>query len=127
MTKTIDKLTKDLIYISETDEPIIPFTLDRADAVTAVEVLRQIGHSDGEPVETIDAEGFFARLTTFREWFGPRENETAERFKALKNELEKELGGLKVFKVGKTRIDIYVVGLDKKGRLAGVKTKAIET
>ena len=52
MTKTIDKLTKDLIYISETDEPIIPFTLDRADAVTAVEVLRQIGHSDGEPVET---------------------------------------------------------------------------
>lgn len=127
MTKTIDKLTKDLIYISESDAPIIPFTLDKADAVTVAEVLAQTGHSDGEPVETIDAEAFFARLTTFREWFGPREKETAERFKALKTELEKEMDGLKVFKVGKIRIDIFVVGLDKKGRLAGVKTKAIET
>lgn len=127
MTKTIDKLTKDLIYISETDAPILPFKLDRATAITADEVLRQTGHQAREPVETIDADAFFARLTTFREWFGPREKETAERFKALKAELENELADMKVFKIGKVRIDIYVVGIDKKGRLAGVMTKAVET
>lgn len=127
MTKTIDKLTKDLNYISETDAPILPFELGRAAAVTADEVLRQTGHSEGEPVETIDADAFFARLTTLREWFGPREKETAERFKALKAELENELADVKVFKIGKVRVDIYVVGIDKKGRLAGVMTKAVET
>ena len=127
MTKTIDNLTKNLIYISETDAPIIPFTLDNAAAVTAAEVLRQTGHEARETVETVDADAFFARLTTIREWFGPREKKTAERFAALKVELENELIDLKVFKIGKIQVDIYVVGLDKKGRLAGVKTKAVET
>lgn len=127
MKKTIDKLTKDLVYISETDAPIIPFTLEKAAAVTAAEVLRQTGNEPGETVDTIDPDTFFDRLTAIREWYGPREKRIAGRFEALKVELEEELADLKVFKIGKIRIEIYVVGLDKKGRLAGVKTNAVET
>lgn len=127
MKKTIDKLTKDLVYISETDAPIIPFTLEKAATVTAAEVLRQTGNEPGETVDMIDPDTFFDRLTTIREWYGPREKRIAGRFEALKVELEEELADLKVFKIGKIRIEIYVVGLDKKGRLAGVKTNAVET
>ncbi len=40
---------------------------------------------------------------------------------------EKNLRNLKVFKVGKIQLDIYVVGLDAENRLLGIKTKAVET
>jgi hypothetical protein len=41
--------------------------------------------------------------------------------------LEENLADLTVFRIGSIRIDIYVVGLDADGNLAGIKTKAVET
>lgn len=127
MTKPLESLTKDLIYISETDAEIVPFTFRKAANVTAAEVIAQVGHEPDSPVEKIDADAFFSRLTAIKDWFGPREKETAGRFGALKAELEKELADLAVFKIGKIQIDIYIVGIDRQGRLAGVKTRAVET
>jgi len=127
MTQALDSLTKNLFYISETDAEIVPFTFRKAESVTAAEILYQSGHKADDGVETLDAEAFFSRLTAVKDWFGPRENERAERFAVLKTEMENQLRDLKVFKIGKVQIDIYVVGLDGEGRLAGVRTKAVET
>lgn len=127
MTKPLESLTKDLIYISETDAEIVPFTFAKAEAVTAAEVIAHAGLKTDAPVEETDADAFFSRLTTIKDWFGPREKEAAGRFFALKAELKKELRDVRVFKIGKVQIDIYVVGIDRQGRLAGVKTKAVET
>ncbi len=127
MTTTLNDLTKNLFYISETDAEIIPFTFRQAACVTAAEVLFQSGHDANDPVETIAPDTFFSRLMATKDWFGPREKERAARFAALKTELEKELKDIKVFRVGKVQIEIFVVGLDGEGRLAGVKTKAVET
>lgn len=127
MTTTLESLSKNLNYISETDAEIVPFTFRKPEAVTAAEVIAQAGLKTDASVEEVAAEAFFARLTTIKDWFGPREKEAARRFAALKTELEKEMTDLTVFKIGKIQIDIYVVGIDKKGRLSGVKTKAVET
>ncbi len=40
---------------------------------------------------------------------------------------EKNLRDLKVFKIGKIQIDVYVVGLDAEDNLLGIETKAVET
>jgi len=45
----------------------------------------------------------------------------------LKILLEKKLKELKVFKIGKIQLDIYVVGLDAESNLTGIQTKAVET
>ncbi len=41
--------------------------------------------------------------------------------------LENNLKGLKVFKIGKIQLDVYVVGIDAEGKLTGIKTNAVET
>ena len=127
MIQALDSLTKNLIYVSETDADIVPFTYRKAESVTAAEVVYQSGHKADDVVETLDVDSFFARLTMVKDWYGPRETERAAKYAALKLELEKELNDLKVYKIGKVQINIYVVGLDKQGRLAGVKTTAVET
>ena len=127
MTKILASLTKDLIYISETDAPINAVKFRKVSSVSKSEVLSATGNGQTAPVEIVDAEKFFERLTTMRDWFGPRETEMARGFAELKKRIDEELTNVKVFKIGKIEMDIYVVGLDRDGNLAGIKTRAIET
>ena len=123
----IENLCDGLFYISETDAVIVPFTGEKTEAVNGGVVLRQTGTAGDTPVEEVDFDVFFDRLTRIQDWFGERETKRAKKFGELKKLLAENLSELKVFKVGRIRLDIYVVGLDRDGRLAGVKTKAVET
>ena len=116
-----------LNYISETDAEILPFRGEKAEAVTSGELLRQTGHDNEANVEEISPDAFFAPLTRVQDWFDDSRRSQATRFAALYDELRSKLRDLHVFRVGSVRIDIFVVGLDAEGRLAGVKTKAVET
>lgn len=121
----IKTIVKDLYYISETDSEIFSFVGEKAASVSAEELLRQLGRTD--PVEEREFEDFFKRLTEMQEWFGDEETATANKFSSLKELLLKNLKDLKVFKVGKIEVDIYIVGLNSENILAGVWTKAVET
>lgn len=123
----IRKAAEGLYYISETDAEILPFTGAKTGAVTAENLLNQIGGKPDAPVEERDFETFFARLTKIQDWFGEEEKRAAEKFARLKETLERNLKDLKVFRIGRIEIDIYVVGLDSESRLAGIRTKAVET
>ncbi len=127
LTQQIKNAAAGLWYISETDAEIFPFTGSKSDAVTKENLLRQIGKPSDAPVEERDFNQMFERFITIQDWFGDEEKATAEKFAALKNVLEKNLTDLKVFKVGRIELDIYFVGLDKEGNLAGFQTKAVET
>lgn len=127
LTEQIKTASEGLWYISETDAEIFPFTGSKAAAVTKENLLLQIGKAPDAPVEERDFNQMFERFITIQDWFGDEEKATAEKFAALKNVLEKNLTDLKVFKVGRVELDIYFVGLDKEGNLAGFQTKAVET
>lgn len=121
----IETIVKDLYYISETDSEIFPFVGEKCESVSADELLRQLGRND--PVEERVFEDFFKRLTEMQEWFGDEETATANKFSELKELILKNLKDVKVFKVGKIEVDIYIIGLDSESVLAGVWTKAVET
>ena len=121
----IKTIVKDLYYISETDSEIFPFVGEKSERVSADELLRQLKRAD--PVEERDFEDFFKRLTAMQEWFGDEETLAANKFSELKELLLKNLKDVKVFKVGKIQVDIYIVGLNFESFLAGVWTKAVET
>ncbi len=125
LSERIEETVRDLYYISETDSELFPFVGEKADDVSANELLRQLGRND--PVEERNFEDFFKRLTEYQEWFGEEETKTANRFSELKELLEKKLSEIKVFKVGRIEVDVYIVGLDENNVLAGVWTKAVET
>jgi hypothetical protein len=116
-----------LWYMSETDAEIFPFTGSKADSVTKENLLGQTGKPPDTPVEERGFEEMFARLIKIEDWFGDEEKATAEKFAALKALLVNNLTDLKVFKVGQIQLDIYFIGLDKEGNLAGFQTKAVET
>ncbi len=126
-SETFAETLNGLIYISETDAEIIPFAGEKTSEVTIDEIRRQTGAATQVPIETVDLGQFFERLTQIKDWFGDAEKKRAARFAELRDELMADLKDVKVFRVGKIRIDIYIVGINSEGRLAGITTKAVET
>ena len=116
-----------LIYISETDSPIVPFIGNLVKEVSAKTILEQANSPSGETIEEVSFDDFFAKLTAVKDWFGERETARAKKFLDLKRLMEENLTDLKVFRIGEIRIKIYLAGLDQNGRLLGVKTDAVET
>lgn len=123
----LKKITEGLYYISESDAEILPFTGNKAETVKVEEILKQTANAADKPVEERDFDEFFARLTEIQDWFGDEETAVAGKFAELKKLLEEYLKNIKVFKIGKIELDIYIVGLDFESNLAGIKTKAVET
>lgn len=127
LAEKIKEVSEGLWYISETDAEIQPFIGQKAENATREELLKQIEREKDTPVEERDFYEFFARLTKKEDWFGEQENLAAEKYALLKGLLEENLRNLKVFKVGKIELDIYVVGISPEDILMGIRTKAVET
>lgn len=125
--KDLENTCKALFYISETDAEIEPFIGSRTRASTIKEILIAIGKEGEAKVEEVTFDDFFERLITKQDWHGAEEAKRTRRFEKLKKLLAAQLSGLRVFRFGKVRIEIYVAGLMADGRVAGVKTRSVET
>ncbi len=123
----IEHACEGLIYISETDAPVLTFAGQPTDAVNADVILQYSGMTAEEPVEEREFAEFFDRLTTIRDWYGEAEKARAQKFLELRKLLKENLSELKVFRIGRIRLDIFVVGINTDGCLVGVSTKAVET
>ena len=118
---------KGLFYPSETDAAIVPFFGGRSEEGTHLTIVNELGLENGNEVEESRFSDFFLRLTRVQDWFGEAEIENATRFLKLQKLLEGNLKDLKVLRTGRIQIDIYLVGIDSDGNVAGIKTKAVET
>ncbi len=127
LPEMIKKASEGLYYISETDAEIVLFAGTKADLVTKEELLKQTENKSDTAIEERSFEDIFQRLTTISDWFGEAEKLKAEKFAELRDLLINNLKDIKVFAVGKIRVDIYFVGLDAGGNLTGIQTKAVET
>src|SRR5262245_31065309 len=68
----------------------------------------------------------FKDMTTEEDWHDDEERAEVERFKQLVRTIEGTLWDVKVFQVGKSEADVYVVGRTDEG-WAGLRTKVVET
>jgi hypothetical protein len=123
----IKKIVGGLYFMSETEAEIQNFTGEKAEQVSKEEILSQTKNASDAPVEEKDFAELFERLTKIQDWFEDEEKQAAAKFSELGDLLRKNLKNLKVFKIGEIELDVYIVGLDAEGRLAGIKTKAVET
>ena len=127
LLEQIKKASEGLYYISETDAEITPFAGSVAESVSKEEILRQTKNAFDTPIEERNFAEIFKRLTKIQDWYGEEETAAVAKFVVLKELLEKNLRDLKVFRIGETELDIYVVGLDAEDNLLGIETKAVET
>jgi hypothetical protein len=116
-----------LNYVSETDAAVEPVALGPARESTEAGFRKAAALPPDAKVESVPAETFFAPVTMPRPWHTAMQKKNAEGFAALRCLLEAELEDLRVYRVGRVRIDIYEVGVDDGGEWTGVRTKAVET
>ena len=116
-----------LNFVSETDSSVDPVFGEAARSTSSTDFLTAIGVPVSKPIGERNFEDLFSRLTSQKEWFTPTQRSNAKRFGALKRLLEFELTDLKIIRVGEIHVTIYVLGIDRKGKVAGVKMNAIET
>lgn len=127
LSEKIERAARGLVYISETDSEVEAIAAGKCDATTAADIRMMFGISPATEMAAEDADAFFERLSRKRDWHSERDARNAEGFAKLHKLLKKELHDLRVFRVGHIRLMIYVVGLDKKRRMRGVKMQAVET
>jgi hypothetical protein len=117
-----------LTYQSETDAPFRAFTWnDGGDKLTRDVLLKLSGHKPKAKVEEVPLDDFFNDLTADQDWYGDEEKATAQKYRDLLRTVKDQLAAARVFKVGKVRRDIYIVGKTRDGTWAGVQTEAVET
>lgn len=111
LLEELKKASAGLLVMSESD---YPFEIIRWDGSTEIgpEFLRSLTNEPPEsPVEETSVEQFLAN----------------GRFEHLEEFLRKHLTDLKVYKVGKINIPVYIVGRSPGGSYLGLSTRVVQT
>lgn len=120
-----DRLAEGLLFMSETDAPLdyYELSLEKSEGwppSTGGQFLQLIGENPASPVEKLAPEKFFRDLRPGNE---DREDQVA----ALQIAMTGELRNLEGFRVGEIQINIFVLGTDGSGKVAGLRTLSVET
>src|SRR5690348_3064332 len=120
-----DQLSEGLLFMSETDAPLTYYELDpersrRWPPSTAAECLQLIGEDPATQVEELAPEKFFRDLR-------PGNEDREDQIAALQKAMTEELKNLYGFRVGEIQINIFVLGIDDSGKVAGLRTLSVET
>lgn len=129
LQQAIESLLTDLLYPSESDEPIhfVTCYLSRETALTGSQIEEWLMVPPSVFVEELPENEFWEPVTIQEEWHGDEEKKRTEAFRSLKNVIEQHLSVRQFFRVGDSEIDIYLLGRTAQGDRAGLKTKVVET
>ena len=128
--RKVKRLTAGLQFQSESDYPVEPLMIPANDkpSLSAEEIVEAKKKSaDGGAVRELDFDQFFSAATEEQDWHSPEEREVVKRFQTLVKTLKENLSDIKVYRVGETEADVYVVGRTTTGDFAGVSTRVVET
>ncbi len=101
------------LYISESEAPFEPLTLNASADTLEEELLKLSGKPAGTVIEK----------TTLASFLG-----TTNEYQNLQEVLEQELTNVEVYKIGKRQIDVFIIGKQKEeAGYAGLRTKIVET
>jgi hypothetical protein len=108
--KVLGEATVGVFYISESDYPFELIRWDGSEEFTT-DFLRNLTRELPEaPIQQIDLEAFLRG-----------------RYQILGELLRVNLSSLKVYKVGKINLPVYIVGRSPEGNWLGLSTRVVET
>jgi hypothetical protein len=106
-----------LMYPSETDAPFEPFCWTTPAGGSARSQVAAHARK-GQTIQEVPLNDFFAELD---------DSDDADRFRTLRQVMESQLAGLKIFRLGQIKIDVYLIGKTRSGAWAGLHTISVET
>lgn len=120
-TNALTKATEGLLYMSETDEPFQVITWKGVEGPFTDKKVLELGkHPAGTRIEEMPLDEFLGD-------YAEGEDQDAKKYKNLLETIDEQLSDVRVFKVGRINIDIYIIGQTKQGAWVGLHTKAVET
>ena len=128
-TEQITPLLTNLLYPSESDEPLETVTcyLDQEEPLTVSQIKDWQMLPPSVYVEETPEADFWEPVITEQDWYGEEEKENAEKFRHINQLIESQLSVRQVFRVGDTEIDVYLLGRNGTGKREGIKTKVVQT
>lgn len=126
---TLEQASVGLLFPSESDAPFTPYGLPVPEGVepTAASLLEAERLPGDTPVETITLGELFDPFVAADPGGSAEDLAEAARYRDLVELLSHELTRLRVYRVGKTDIDVYILGQDACGAWLGLKTHVVET
>jgi hypothetical protein len=123
--------TKGLLLMSETDAPLKPFVwppehLGEA-GITQQSVRAACGIAPDAPVEQAAVDELLGPSAAEEAWHDEEERTMARRFAQLVRMVESSLPEARVYKFGKARKEVVLVGRAEGGGYAGFITHVVET
>ncbi len=126
LLQTIDDAARGLLFPSESDFPIEPFSFGEQEPTPAA-LLEQRGLSADTPVEQAELGDFFAGLIQSSDDASEADRASAERFRALMTVLDENIEDVRMYRLGKVNIEVVVIGRHASGTWLGVRTNVVET
>ncbi|MEO7329628.1 MAG: nuclease A inhibitor family protein [Minicystis sp.] len=125
----LGQATSGLLFPSESDAPFTPYRWEgAAGAPLGPEtLLASLGLPATTPVETTTLEDTLGPFTELSEHPSPEDETDAQHFRSIITALEQALADVRVYRVGKVDIDVYLLGRHPSGEWLGLKTHAVET
>ena len=117
-----------LLMMSESDEPF-EFFYDEQHTGNELneETVRKLAGMPAQyPLEVVELDYFFRNMTAAAEP-GEEAEARAARFRKLQNILQELLQDVKAYRIGETRITVYILGRTTQNEIAGLKTVVVET
>jgi hypothetical protein len=116
--EALKKAARGLRMPSETDAPFEAFAWGETGEVTPDRLIQLAGQPKGTTVEANSLDDLFSTVP----------DEDKNKFQKLQQAIQKQLSGVKVFKVGdEAERQVYIVGKAGDGNWAGLKTTIVET
>lgn len=122
-------LLTDLLYPSESDEPIEVVTcyLKQADSLTVSQIKDWQMLPPSIYVEEIPEADFWEPVVTEQDWYGDEEKARTAAFQKLNELITSSLTVRQVFRVGESEMEVFLLGRQAGGDRVGVKTKIVQT
>jgi hypothetical protein len=134
LTKTDEQILQELAggiaglsFMSESDYPFEVLRWDAVKEITTPYLRGLTEQSEEAPVEVENLEDFFGPAAAEADWKGAAELETAKSYQALMRLLKDNLEDVRVYKVGKINIPVYIIGRSPGGSWLGLSTRVVET
>ena len=124
ITDHLSQLADGLLFPSESEFPLEPFTWESATIFPRTILTRSQKPAD-TAIESVALEDFFAPVVTDEDWFEDEDRQVAQRFRDLQTAIA-TLENVQVFKLGTIEIDVYIVGAIGAD-IVGLKTTIVET
>ena len=116
--EALKKASRGLMMPSESDAAFTPFEWADGGELTGERLLQLAHEPKGSAVEEDTLDNLFRTVPA----------EDRAKFQALAKAVQEQLTGIKVYKVGdEAERSVYIVGKNKDGQWAGLKTSVVET